>query len=81
MNAKPKGNSTADAIGVWLAIVAIILVTVVAFRGTWLAGRRSLLNDLGMGGFRVTIDAALEPGEGGCIVQVWRDGGWTDVER
>ena len=81
MNDKPKGKSETKKLTnlfVWLAVLAIV---VAAFRLTWLAGRRSLITDLGMDGFRVTFDAALYPGEGLCIVEVWRDGRWTNVER
>ena len=77
-NQKPKGTS---ALGAWILILCILAIIVSAFRSTWLAGRRSLIDDLGMDGFRVTIDAAIESGEGRCGVQVWRKGGWTDVAR
>ena len=81
MNQKPKGKSATSKVTAWIVVLCILAITAAAFRLTWLAGRRSLIDDLGMDGFRVTIDTALEPGEGGCSVQVWRDGDWTEVER
>jgi len=76
-----KGVGMSKNLRAWLVLLALVGITVAAFRLAWTAGRRSLLDDLGMDGYRVVIDRALEPGEGRCIIQVWRDGGWVDVER
>lgn len=64
-----------------LFMLAIMLILLFCLRGTYLWGRRDLLDDLGMDGYRVTIDTALERGDGRCVVQVWRDGAWAEVMR
>jgi len=81
MDAEMKAKPDAKKLTTLLVLLAILALVMAAFRFTWLAGRKSLVNDLGMDGYRVTVDAVLERGEGRCGVQVWRDGGWMEVER